>query len=70
MTPPPPRRTIRLARPPLVVPTTIVRDRRRKISVPTPSVCGRVNEGDLREALRIAEAAFAPGRPSPPEVDA
>jgi hypothetical protein len=65
----PRRPTLSLPRPPLVVPTTIRRDRFRKISAPAPSGDGRVNDLDLAEALRIAEAVFPAGRPSTPEAE-
>jgi hypothetical protein len=64
----PRRPTLSLPRPPLFVPTTIRRDRFRKISAPAPSADVRVNERDLAEALRIAEAVFPAGGPSTPEA--
>jgi hypothetical protein len=47
------RPTLSLPRPPAVLPTTIRRDRFRKISAPAPSQCGQVNDLDLAEALAL-----------------
>jgi hypothetical protein len=64
-----PRRTVTLKSPPPIVPTRIMRDRRRTVHRPQPSADVRVNDLDLAEALRIAEAVFLAGRPSTPEAD-